>query len=157
MKFWKKKEKTEEPEEKTPEQILAEELVAALMSFKVVSGKEVARRFIMDSRLAEGQQLSTLLGLPPLGEEEAAEEQAESDARTLRAAHLTPFVFYLSEIMGRTVVEYLRTMSSEQVMDDTEADRMSDLLVRVCAANTIGSLAQLEDLGFIKYVTEGAR
>lgn len=116
----------------------------------------VLYRFLLDSRIAESQQLGTLLGLPTLSEEDAAEEAAESYARTLRIAPVTPLVGMFTSAMTAAVVEYLSTMADNE-LDDDETHAMEELIARVTLAAAVGSICQLEDLGLLRYTYGGSK
>ena len=134
-KFWKKKE--------TKETYARRNIISVDMD-------DLLMRFLLDLRLAESQQLGALLGIALDTPEEIAEEQAESDERLTRVSPMVPIMHFLSDALGKSFVEYFMTISSSDLMDD-EADTMADLVTRMCLANAVGSLTQLEDLGLITY------
>lgn len=118
----------------------------------VVDVEMMVRRFLLDVRLAESQQLTTLLGLSPLDEEQEAEELSESDARARRVAHLVPIIDLLASVMAGSVIEYLRTISpSLEDIDDEGASQIADLMQKTCLSTAVGALSQLEDIGLVKY------
>lgn len=113
-------------------------------------------RFLLDSRIAESQQLGTLLGLPILSEEDAAEEAAESQVRADRIAPMSPLIALFTSSMTTAVVEYLRTMTDNE-LTDAESMAMQELLERVTLSATLGSISQLEDLGLVRYTYGGSK
>lgn len=118
----------------------------------VVDIESLIRRFLLDGRMAEAQQLGTLLGLAPLDPDIEAEELSESDDRAQRVAHLVPILDLLSSVMAGSVVEYLRTISSSlEDLDDESASQIADLMQKTCLSTTVGAISQLEDLGLVKY------
>ena len=131
-KFWKKKE------------------TYARRNIISVGMDDLLMRFLLDLHLAESQQLGAILGIALDTSEKIAEEQAESDERLTRASPIIPIMHFLSEALGKSFVEYFMTVSSNELMDD-DADNMAYLVTRMCLANAVGSLTQLEDLGLITY------
>lgn len=115
--------------------------------------EDVIRRFLMDCRFAETQQLSTLIGLPPLDPDRILEEQADSDERLRRASFFTPFVAVTSGVLVEAVIEYLNLMADTSVPEET-IDSLTSLINRLVFANAVGTVTQLEDLGLIQY-TDG--
>lgn len=117
----------------------------------VVDSEAIIRRFLLDGRMAEAQQLGTLVGLSPVDAETAAEEQAESDARARRVAPFVPIITLFSSVMAGSVIEYLRTVMDDQSMSDDEAEAMAELMQKMCLSTAVGTVTQLEDLGLLHY------
>lgn len=116
---------------------------------------DIIHRFLLDSRISEAQQLSTLLGLKPMVAEQAVEEQSESDARVLHAQPLVPILYMFSSAIAGSVTEYLQTMSATAALSEDEAAAMADLLHKMCLSTALGTVTQLEDLGLIRYSYSG--
>lgn len=112
-----------------------------------IGSSEVTRNFILDARIMEAQQLSTLLGLPEITEE--ALEQSEE--RSHRVAHLTPLVTYLAAALTTGVMAYYDTVSPwKDEMTEEEKLAMQTWITKVCVSCTLGALAQLDELDLIE-------
>jgi len=112
-----------------------------------IGSSEVTRNFILDARIMEAQQLSTLLGLPEITEE--ALEQSEERSR--RVAHLTPLVTYLAAALTTGVMAYYDTVSPwKDEMTEEEKLAMQTWITKVCVSCTLGALAQLDELDLIE-------
>lgn len=122
-----------------------------VMPLAAVNVDIALHRFLLDTGLAEYQQLGTLAGLSPMDEEEAAEERAESDARAIRLIPLLPLLSMYSSVLSTSTVEYLRTLSDGEGLSDDEAERMMGMLSRLTMSALMGSVSQLEDLGLVRY------
>jgi hypothetical protein len=108
---------------------------------------EMTRNFILDSRIMEAQQLSTLLGLP----EVTAEAVAESEKRANKVAHLLPLVTYLAAALTTGVMSYYDTVSPwPDELNDEEKLAMQAWVMKVCVSCTLGALSQLEELELIE-------
>ena len=108
---------------------------------------ELTRNFILDARIVEAQQLSTLLGLPEITEE-ALEE---SDQRSRRVAHLLPLVTILAASLTTGVMSYYDTVSPlRDEMTEEEKLAMQSWITKVCVSCTLGALAQFNDLDLIE-------
>lgn len=120
----------------------------SLETVQKISISTLMHRFLLDSGMAEAQQLSTLLGLPPL---EDAETETEASAERLHdLAPLAPMLAVFASVMSDSVVQYYLTMG-DQKMEQDEADYMADLFAKVTMATLRGSITQLHDLGLISY------
>lgn len=117
---------------------------------------ETLQRFLLDSRIAESQQLGTLLGLPPMSEEQSVEEQDASDERAERLAPVAPLICFYSSSLTDAVTEYMRTVTSGMGLNEEAAAVIGELVYRVSLAAALGTVSQLEDLGLIDYTFEGA-
>lgn len=108
---------------------------------------EITRNFILDARIVEAQQLSTLLGLPEITEE--ALEQ--SDVRSRRVAHLLPLVTLLAASLTTGVMSYYDTVSPlRNEMTEEEKLAMQSWITKVCVSCTLGALAQFTELDLIE-------
>lgn len=124
----------------------AKKRVAALMK---LNSSEVTRDFVLDSRLLEAQQLSALLGLPEITEEDVA----ASNERARRVSHLVPLVAFFASALSTGVMEYYDTVSPWK-NDLTEEERvaMEAWVAKVGLSCTIGVLSQFESLELIKVI-----
>lgn len=114
-----------------------------------IGSSELTRNFILDSRIAEAQQLSTLLGLPEITEE--AIEQSEQRSR--KVSHLLPLVTYLAASLTTGVMSYYETVSPwKDSMTEDEKLAMQTWVTKVCVSCTLGALAQLDDLELIEVI-----
>lgn len=120
------------------------------ITFRVFEGPEILQRFLLDCRISEVQQLGTLLGLPPMGSDQAAAEQAASDIRIARVAPAVPLIGILTSSLTASIFEYISTMTGYE-FDEDDANAFNDLFYRVALANSIGTVTTLEDLGLIHY------
>ena len=112
-----------------------------------INSFEVTRNFILDSRISEAQQLSTLLGLPEVTEQAVA----ESEARSRKVAHLLPLITYLAAALTTGVMSYYDTVSPwKDELNDEEKLAMQSWVTRVCVSCTLGALSQLEELELIE-------
>jgi len=108
---------------------------------------EITRNFILDARIVEAQQLSTLLGLPEITEE--ALEQ--SDLRSRRVAHLLPLVTLFAASLTTGVMSYYDTVSPlKNEMTEEQKLTMQSWITKVCVSCTLGTLAQFNDLNLIE-------
>jgi hypothetical protein len=112
-----------------------------------VDSASITRDFILDSRLLEAQQLSTLLGTT----EVTAESVAASDERSSQVAHFRPLVAYFAASLSTGVMAYYDTVSPFQdELTDEEKLAMETWVARVAASCTLGTLAQLHALDLIE-------
>jgi len=112
-----------------------------------VNSLELTRNFILDCRILEAQQLSTLLGLPEI--DDAA--LASSEERSRKIAHLVPVITYLAAALTTGVMEYYDTVSPfEADLTEEEKLAMQTWVTKVCVSCTVGSLAQLDYLELIE-------
>lgn len=112
-----------------------------------IGSSELTRNFILDSRVMEAQQLSTLLGLPEITEEAIA----DSEDRSRRVAHLLPLVTYLASTLTTGVMAYYDTVSPFQgELTEEEKLAMQTWVTKVCVSCTLGALAQLNELELIE-------
>lgn len=112
-----------------------------------VGSLELTRNFILDSRILEAQQLSTLLGLPEITEDAVA----ESEVRSRKVAHLLPLVTYLAAALTTGVMQYYDTVSPwKDEMNEEEKLAMQTWITKVCVSCTLGALAQLDELDLIE-------
>jgi len=108
---------------------------------------EVLRDFLLDSRIAEAQQMSTLLGLP----EVTAQAAAHSEERAERIAHLTPIVAVFAGALASGVAHYYDTVDAfKEGMTPDELLAMQVWIGRVAMACTLGSLSQLQELDLLE-------
>ena len=114
-----------------------------------INSYEMTRNFILDSRILEAQQLSTLLGLPEVTEEAVA----ESEVRSRKVAHLLPLVTYLAAALTTGVMSYYDTVSPwKDELNEEEKLAMQAWVTKVCVSCTLGALSQLEELELIEVV-----
>lgn len=112
-----------------------------------IGSSELTRNFILDSRVMEAQQLSTLLGLPEVTEEAIA----DSEERSRRVAHLLPLVTYLASTLTTGVMAYYDTVSPFRgELTEDEKLAMQTWVTKVCVSCTLGALAQLNELELIE-------
>jgi len=115
----------------------------------VVSVKEVLNKFIMDCDLEEAQQVATILGLPPLSDE----EREASAERVAEASTLRPIIDTFATLLTAGSIEYCMTVSDdlEYEIDGDTAVFLAMLVRRISIATAFGTICQLEDLGLIHY------
>lgn len=112
-----------------------------------IGSSQLTRNFLLDSRIAEAQQLSTLLGLPEITDDAIA----ESERRSRKVAHLLPLVTYLAASLTTGVMSYYDTVSPwKDSMTEEEKLAMQTWITKVCVSCTLGSLAQLDELELIE-------
>lgn len=112
-----------------------------------IGSSELTRNFILDSRVMEAQQLSTLLGLPEVTEEAIL----DSEERSRRVAHLLPLVTYLASTLTTGVMAYYDTVSPFRgELTEDEKLAMQTWVTKVCVSCTLGALAQLNELELIE-------
>lgn len=119
-------------------------------NYEVIAGTVIMQRFLLDCRISESQQLGTLLGLPPMEADEAAEELRASDERIRRAMPMLPIVSLLTSALTSSVLEYMSTLAGS-FLDDDEAAAFLELFNRISLANAIGVITTLEDIGYVHY------
>lgn len=141
MRFFKRRRKDIDPEDYLK------------IKYRAVDANNLMRNFLLDSRLAEAQQLSTIIGLPSLDDEDMEEEIAEAEYRCLKVAPVTPLLHFLTDTLAHAVIEYFYTVSDVEVTDE-EREAIGSLFGRVCLASSIAAVSQLEDLGIINYEYE---
>lgn len=129
------------------------DLARMINNVQKMTTEEVIRRFLIDCRFAETQQLATLIGISPLDPDAMLAEQDKSDERLRRAAFFTPFVAVTSGVLVESVMEYLHLMADMEVPKET-VDSLTTLINRLVFANAIGTVTQLEDLGLIQYTND---
>ena len=118
--------------------------VAKLMA---LSSTDVVRDFILDSRLLEAQQLSTLLGLSEITEEAAA----ASEVRSKEVAHFLPLVAYFASSLSTGVMAYYDTVSPwKDELTDEEKLVMETWVAKVATSCALGALSQLNALDLIE-------
>jgi hypothetical protein len=122
--------------------------VQAAHVVKQVNVPLMLHRFLLDSGISEAQQLSTLMGLPPLDDVEV--EIEESSERIFSLTPLAPLLAVFASVMSDSVIQYYMTMS-DQSADPEETEHMVDLFSKVTMATLRGTLTQLHDLGLISY------
>lgn len=118
--------------------------------YQILDTVKMLQRFLLDCRISESQQLSTLLGLPPMDADDALKEKLQSDERIRRAMPLIPIVSILTSALTSSIVEYMSTMSGG-LFEAEESEAILDLFNRVALANAIGVVTTLEDIGFVHY------
>lgn len=118
--------------------------VAKLMQ---ANPNDLVKGFILDSRLLEAQQLSTLLGLSEVTE---ADIEA-SDNRSRRVSHLTSLVSFFAASLSNSVMSYYDTVSPFNNELSPEEKRLMEIWVaKVAVSCTLGVLAQLDELDLIE-------
>lgn len=112
-----------------------------------IGSSELTRNFILDSRIMEAQQVSTLLGLPEITEDAVL----SSEQRARKVAHLLPLVTYLAATLSTGVMAYYDTVSPFQSeLNEEEKLAMETWITKVCVSCTLGALSQLDDLELIE-------
>lgn len=108
---------------------------------------EITKDFLLDSRLLEAQQLSMLLGLPEITEDDVK----ASEDRSRRVSHLLPLVTYFAASLSTGVMEYYDTISPwKNELSAEERLTMEVWVSRVSVSCALGILAQFEELDLIK-------
>jgi len=105
----------------------------------------------LDTNIPDVQQLSVLLGLDPIDEDMSAEEQAESDDRTRRAAPLMPVISLFASAMAVSFVQYIDILAPVSGRTEQEIASTSSVIQQLCLSTSLGTVTQLEDLGLIHY------
>lgn len=112
-----------------------------------MNAQSILQGFILDTHLMEGQQLSTLLGLPEITDEEIE----RSKERTAKVDPSLPLILFFSAHLAESVMSYQDAVSPwSESMSDEEKQAIEVWLAKVLTANTIGILSQFNDLKLIE-------
>lgn len=112
-----------------------------------MSAQSILKGFILDTHLMEGQQLTTLLGLPEITEEEIN----ESHERTQKVDDSLPLILFFSAHLAQSVMSYQDAVTPwTEGMSEEEKQAIEVWLAKVMTANTIGILSQFNDLKLIE-------
>ena len=104
-----------------------------------VEASDIIKGFILDSRLIEAQQLSTLLGLS----EVTADDIRASDTRSRKVAHLMPLVTFFASSLSTGVMSYYDTISPfKNELSDEEKRLMEVWVAKVATSCALGVLSQ---------------
>lgn len=108
---------------------------------------EVLRDFLLDSRMYEAQQLSTLLGLPEITEDDTV----ASEERARRVAPFVPLIAYFASTLSTGVMEYYDTVSPwNSELTDDEKVAMETWIAKISMACVLGTLTQFEAMDLIR-------
>lgn len=103
----------------------------------------VIKDYLLDTQLAEQQQLATLLGLPEITDEDAQ----RSAERVEQVNDSLPLILFFSTHLATSVMEYYQTVSPwDAPIDEAEKQKIEVWLAKILTANTIGILSQFVDL-----------
>lgn len=105
----------------------------------------ILRDFILDTRLLEAQQVSTLLGLPEITQE-AIDKSKE---RGRRIDHLFPIIVFLAATFSTGVMNYYSVVNSD-LNSDEENRAIEAWVTKVSTSCMLGLLSQLEALDLIE-------
>ncbi|MFY9238037.1 MAG: hypothetical protein WAO78_04010 [Roseovarius sp.] len=109
--------------------------------------KEVVKDYLLDTQLAEKQQLATLLGLSEI----TSEDVENSEERVEQVDNAMPMVLFFSTHLATSVMEYYQTVSPwDAPIEDAERQRIEVWLIKILTANTMGILSQFVGLKLLE-------
>lgn len=116
------------------------------------------REFLLDSRLSDAIEVSTLLGVPPVSDEVAEMEQRQSDARYARVMYLAPLLHSYAHTMAAGVVSFLMAQSDPEPTPEAleKWQTVVGLLEPACMATLIGGVTQMVDKRLLRTFEDAA-
>jgi hypothetical protein len=107
----------------------------------------VSKWFLLDSRIVEAQQLSTLLGLSEITEA----DMADAHQRAVTTNHLAPLVSYFAVLLANSVMEYYDTISPYQdALTVEEKAVMEQWVAKVAASCAMGCITTFDRLELVE-------